>query len=148
MRMHAVMLRLLLAASRRVAAAVAIVLLFALPLAQVARGAVIAGEVHCCCGDHSADEACGCPDCPAAAHPHDGDDGGGGDDHDDHDGAPPTTSFGACGAEGQELSVGAFPPFILPPTTSITTALRSPRSIPPPDATPPDPLIDRSIVPS
>jgi hypothetical protein len=141
---HAVILRILLAVPRRLASVVALVLLFALPVAQVARGATLPGEVHCCCGDHAADEDCGCPECPSASHAHDEDDG---DDHDDED-APPSTSFRACGAEGQSYTVGAFPPFLVPAVPTVIATLRSPRVIPSPDATPPAPLIDRSIVPS
>ena len=45
-------------------------LILAILGAPIARFAVAAapGSVHCCCGIHDADHACGCPDCPAGHH--------------------------------------------------------------------------------
>jgi hypothetical protein len=120
---------------------VAIALLLAIPLAQVARGAMIAGDVHCCCGVHDADDPCGCPDCPAGPDHDDDDDG-------DGDAVPHATSFRACGGEGHELSVGAFPLFILPAIATAAPVAHTVLATPPLDAASPAPLIDRSIVPS
>ena len=44
-------------------------------LAQLPVGTIQVGTVECCCGEHAADETCGCPDCPAARdRDHDGQD--------------------------------------------------------------------------
>lgn len=52
----------------------AVFLAITLPVAQMAVAAQ-AGSVVCCCGEHAADDDCGCPDCPSAV----------GDASDDHD---------------------------------------------------------------
>lgn len=51
---------------------------------------------HCCCGDHSVSDECGCPDCPAG--------------HRDH-GGPEQTTLDRCYVEGSSALTVLLPVF-------------------------------------
>ncbi|MBL0217414.1 MAG: hypothetical protein IPQ07_26510 [Myxococcales bacterium] len=53
---------------------------------------------HCCCGDHSVSDECGCPDCPA------------GRGHRDH-GGPEQTTIDRCYVEGSSTLTVLLPVF-------------------------------------
>lgn len=89
------------------------------------------GTVVCCCGEHDADEPCGCPTCPAKA-------GAGAEDAHEH--SPDLTTIGACAPI--KASIAALMPFVMPPVLPAQRIDPRPRRLP----RPPDPRLPASLV--
>lgn len=94
-----------------------LVLLFMLPFAQSAVGAVASYVYHCCCGDHDGSGDCDCPDCPA------NDDGSG-------DASSESTSFRRCGGEARYGVAGmAIDTFTVPSMAEWVVGLQPPPAV-------------------
>lgn len=78
-----------------------VVLGLAIVIVAITAGVRTAAAItlHCCCGAHDADDACGCPDCPADEATEAGD----------------QTSLDRCAAEGEPLIERALPVAVAPP---------------------------------
>ncbi|MEZ4403058.1 MAG: hypothetical protein R3B06_23750 [Kofleriaceae bacterium] len=95
--------------------------------------ALAAATIVCCCGEHDAAHACGCPDCPAGHH---GDDQRG----------PAGPSVKACGGQGVDVALAtvdlAPPPVAVSLTVIVASAIAGPVAgvasrLPEPPAPPP-----------
>lgn len=119
----------------------AIVGLLGSQVTRIAAAGLRYGSMHCCCGVHQSDEACGCPDCPAghsdAEH-----------ENDPAKPAPTAPSINRCGPTATVVALSAESPWAPPLTVSpipqvgirvqliAPLALRS-AALPAPDAPPP-----------
>lgn len=116
---------------QRVIAIAALAVLVVASLGRIAAANFDIGTIECCCGEHGADVACGCPDCPAV-HADDDDRGP------PADGAP---RMEACGPDAKVTLPPAAPPMLAPPRLAV---------IPPPArvlrAAPPRGPIDAPVI--